>query len=60
MSIKITVLEYWAVLDVAEDRYALHGQDLIGLTEFAEPADEDPEGHQVRGWDMAPLPGHNW
>lgn len=34
-------------------------QSLTGLTEFAEPADKDPQGHQVRDLHMVPLPGHN-
>ena len=35
-------------------------QDRSGLTEFADPGDQDPQGHQVRSGDMVPLPGHNW
>lgn len=33
--------------------------DFLRLTEFAEPANQNPQGHQVLYADVIPLPGHN-
>lgn len=30
-----------------------------GLTQFAEPTHQDPEGHQVGLFNVGPLPGHD-
>lgn len=46
------------LIEVRKEEPSINGT-CAGLTEFAEPGNQDPQGHQVRVGDMMPLPGHN-